>query len=324
LVLIVGFGFYPNLGTADAYAISVHDGLHTTVRAHRALGGDRSYIGTGPLRAEVIEPFREWRLVGEDNDQGLSFDLRWYDTKRAVFQQMGGGGMTTTANGRLRTDTVGYETFGRIEGTVTHGEHSWALDRATTWGSRDHHWGARNGVGGPGHMEPQPRWSHLGQWVEFGDWSIWGWRCLYNLGSPRPGAVAVQAVDHLLRFDPETRHLTGGVITNRFPDGTIKEIAYEQIGMQVGYLRCGMYPSPNGGTPEEDYYQGMYVADLAVGGETYDLSDPATRVRIAGFDDHLVRASCDGEETIGILECMNPVIYEMCRDAYPGFRQVGG
>jgi len=43
------------------------------------------------------------------------------------------------------------------------------------------------------------------------------------------------------------------------------------------------------------------------------------RQRIAGFDDHLVLARCDGEQTIGLLECSNPVLYEMCRDRVPGF-----
>src|ERR1019366_3945708 len=72
LLLVVGFGFYPNLGTADAFAILVHADRHTTVRAHRALGDDRSIIGTGPLRGEIIEPFREWRLTVGDNAQDLT------------------------------------------------------------------------------------------------------------------------------------------------------------------------------------------------------------------------------------------------------------
>ena len=68
---MIGFGFYPNLGTADAYAILVHDDTHTTVRAHRVLEDDRTDIGTGPVRGEVIEPFREWRLTVADNAQEL-------------------------------------------------------------------------------------------------------------------------------------------------------------------------------------------------------------------------------------------------------------
>jgi hypothetical protein len=69
-----------------------------------------------------------------------------------------------------------------------------------------------------------------------------------------------------------------------------------------------------------NYFHGTYTGDdEVVGGETYDLRDPETRVKIAGFDDHLCTATCDGQQTIGILECSNPVLYEMCRDEVPGF-----
>ena len=39
----------------------------------------------------------------------------------------------------------------------------------------------------------------------------------------------------------------------------------------------------------------------------------------AGFDEHFVRATCDGESTVGIIEVANPVIYEWCRDGRPGY-----
>ena len=72
--LVTGFGFYPNLETADAYAIFVHDNKHTSARAHRRLSQDRSDITIGPLCAEMIEPFTEWRLTLGDNAQDLKFD----------------------------------------------------------------------------------------------------------------------------------------------------------------------------------------------------------------------------------------------------------
>jgi hypothetical protein len=321
VLLVIGFGFYPNLGTADAFAIVVHEDTHTTVRAHRVLEDDRTDIGTGPIRGEVVEPFREWRLTVGDNAQELGVDLRWHDTKRAIFHRMGGAGMHTSHDGRPALPTAGYEGFGRIEGEVTIGGKTISLSTESTRGSRDHHWGIRNGVGGPGHLQPQARASHLGQWVEFSDWSIWGWRCLRNIGDTQhPGAEMVTPFSNRMRFDPETRHLVGGVIQSRFADGTVKEITYEQIGHRVAYLRCGMYMGPDqNGTPEENWFQGTYGGGDMVRGERFDLRDPATRQRIAGFDDHLVIATCDGEQTIGLLECSNPVLYEMCRDRVPGF-----
>ena len=41
IFLAMGFGFYPNLGTIDAYTIFVHDNTHTTVRIHKIMEADR-------------------------------------------------------------------------------------------------------------------------------------------------------------------------------------------------------------------------------------------------------------------------------------------
>jgi hypothetical protein len=317
--LVTGFGLYPNLDTADAYSIFVHDGAHTSLRMHRYLGDDRTDLCFGPLEAEVVEPFREWRLTLSDNDEDFTFDIRWRDTKRAVFQRLIGGQFPTSRNGRLVPETAGYESFGRIEGVVDYKGKRFTLEPTRVRGSRDHHWGVRNGVGGPGHMEPQGRHSHCGQWVEFSDWSVWGWRGLHNLGDSRPGAEPIPKIEYRLRFDPETKHLRGGTIVNTFANGEVKEIHYEQIGDQVGYLRCGMYAGPEGGTPDGNVFHGMNVGDGVVVGHTDDVTDPNVRVHLAGFDDHLCLARCDGETTVGILECVNPVLYEMCRDGAPGF-----
>ena len=62
LLLVIGLAFYPNLGTAEAFAIVNHRGRHTTVRAHRKLGTDRMDMTLGPFSFEVVEPFRQWRL----------------------------------------------------------------------------------------------------------------------------------------------------------------------------------------------------------------------------------------------------------------------
>ncbi|MBI3376629.1 MAG: hypothetical protein HY017_33350 [Betaproteobacteria bacterium] len=317
LFLVTGIGFYPNLGTADAYAILVQNNVHTTVRAHRPLGSDRGDFTVGPLCFELIEPFTEWRLSLGENAQRLAFDLTWRDAKRAVFRRQ--PVRHGAADWRLLHEWAGYETFGTIDGTVQYKGKQFQLRRSNVRGSRDHHWGIRNGVGGPGQMLREPGDSHLGQWVEFGDWSIWSRQVLFNLGDGRRGASRIEPFEHRMRFDPVTKNLTGGFIRNRLDNGEIREVAYEQIANQVAYLRCGMYTGPNDrGTPEENYHHGMAVGNC-VGGETYDLTDPNVRIRIAGFEDHLCRATWNGETVVGILECRNPALYEMCRDGAPGF-----
>jgi hypothetical protein len=175
--LVTGMGFYPNMGTADAYAILVHDNKHTAVRAHRGLGQDRAIMTVGPLRAELIEPFTEWRLTLDENPMGLRFDLRWRDSKRAMFQRINVPAVPNVVDLRLISDWAGYESFGTVEGQVEYQGKKFKLDPARFRGSRDHHWGTRNGVGGHILAEP-PNMSHIGQWVEFEDWSIWANRVL--------------------------------------------------------------------------------------------------------------------------------------------------
>lgn len=317
-MLIMGFGFYPNMGTADAYAIFVHDGTHTSVRAHRWLTDDRSDMKIGPFTAEIIEPFRQWRLSLLESEHPLSVDVRWYDTKRAVFHKMGISEMSTNINGRLGHDMAGYESFGRIEGTVTHRGQTFTLNRTNTTGSRDHHWGVRDGVGGI-VVEPRRKRTHVGQWVEFSDWSIWDRRSLLNLGGSTPGAEMIEPFDFRMRFDPETKHLVGGIIKNRMADGSVREVRYEPIADLVAYMRCGLYLGAQGGTPEENHFQGSPVGDNEVFGETYDVRDPATRIRIGGFEDRLVAAHWGDERTVGILECRNPLLFDMCSQGLPGY-----
>lgn len=319
--IVTGLGVYPNAGTVDAYALIVIDGRQTTVRAHRPMGQHREDLSAGPLRFEVVEPFREWRLTLADNAQDFTFDLRWRDTKRAIFRRLGDRQAPGVLDMRLLHDWCGYETFGRIEGTLRYKGREIPVRGDTTRGSRDHHWGTRDGVAGHSLERAKPftahdgqkvGFSHFGQWVEFKDWSIWDNRVLFNLGdTEHPGAMPVEPVEQRLRFDPRTRHLVGAVVLNKLPNGELREVHYEAIGHQCAYLRTAGYTGCNGlGTPDANLQHGMAVGHR-VDGETYDLTDPAVRRQIEGFEDLLVRATCNGETTVGILESRNPALHAM-------------
>lgn len=316
LFVVQGCGFYPNLDTADAFSIIVYQGQHTTVRAYRRLGDDRMDMQLGPINAEVITPFREWRLTLGANEQDVSYDLRWKDTKRAVFHHLGTG---ATYHGRIAGETSGYESFGYPEGWVNYKGRRFELSQATFNGSRDHHWGIRNGVGGPAHLQQTPPYAYGGQWVEFRDWSIWGPRVLYNLGDPRPGAGRIVRQVFRLRFHPESKVFTEGIVANTLASGDVKEVHYRRLNSQCAYLRCGNYGGPTGGTPDKDIWWGMDRGDLLVEGETYDVTNPAVQAKLAGLDDHHCLATCDGETAIGIFEPNEPTAYEFCARGVPGY-----
>lgn len=315
LMVVQGGGVYPNLNTTEAYAIVNYRGQHTTVRAFRLLGHDRTDMRIGPINAQVIEGLRTWRITLDENQWGISYDLTWHDTKRAVFHKM----PASYHNGRLMNETAGFETFGYPEGWVKVNGQRFELSHDQYNGSRDRHWGIRNMVGGPKHWVETPAHGFGGQWVEFKDFGIWGNRILFNLGDPRPGAMRIIQQHRALKFHPESKVFIAGRVSNLLEDGRELVMEYERLGSQCAYLRCGMYGGRQGGTPDKDIWQGMYVADFHVEGETYDVTDPKVQAKLAGLDDHHCRVTCDGETVVGIFEPYDPVAYEFCRDGVPGY-----
>jgi hypothetical protein len=181
LLVVIGLAFYPNLGTSEAFAIVNLRGRHTTVRAHRSLLGDRMDMTLGPFRFDVEDPFRRWRLRLDTDSQpdvtgspALSFDIAWLDTKRPVFRQLGAG---LIVGDRALSPVAGYDGFGRQEGWVQVGDERFELSPASHLGTRDHHWGTRDGVGGPGSLHGDATSAQRG---------VGRVRGLRRLGRPRP------------------------------------------------------------------------------------------------------------------------------------------
>jgi len=319
LLVVAGMGIYPNLGTAEAFAIVNHRGRHTTVRAHRKLGLNRMDMTVGPLGFEVVEPFRQWRLRLDGNDHGIGFDISWFDTKRPVYRNLGSGIFVGT---RPFAGVAGYDGFGRQSGWVASGGRRFELTTDAFLGTRDHHWGTRDGVGGPalwsGRQHP-----HSGEWVEFEEYGIWGDHVLYNLGDERRGSGTLRDRRYRLRFEPDTHLLLSGEIDYVFSGGEERTATFERLGNQIAFLRCGMYGGPNGGTPVGDIWHGMDVGDGVVTGETYDVNDPAVRSHICGLDQHHARFVSEGETTYGIVEPYDTLCHEMAERGVGGFSMLG-
>jgi hypothetical protein len=320
LFLITGMGFYPNLGVADAFALLVHDRRQITVHAHRSLGSNRADLRVGPIRFGPSRPFAEWNLSLDDVCRDFSFNLRWLDSKRPRFSRPDFGRLRGVPdNIHLLHDWGGYETFGAIEGDIRIGDTSINLAGGQFIGSRDHHWGIRDGVGGINLNPPNQRFSHCAQFVEFKEWAIWGGQILYNIGADVRGPRFTESIDHKFSFDPATRHFKQGIITNRLENGETRRVHYHAIENMTAFLRCAGYAGPDGrGTPHENYLHGQGTG-APLSAHLYDLSDTALRMDIAGFEDNLCTVTCDGETAIGIFECMNPALYEMCATGVPGF-----
>lgn len=317
LAVALGLGFYPNLDTAEAFAIVTIDGVARSVHAHRPLGLDRTDMTVGPFRFEIVRPFREWRVTIAANELGIEADVRWFDESRAVYASSGPYQKPTGQTGGM---TNGYESFGSVGGWIrVDGEHH-AVERATHPGTRDHHWGVRDGVGGRG-LYQGGKWPLSGFWVRFDGWGLWGDRLLLDLGDQRPGAIPVVGRECRLRFEPDEAGgmLTGGEADLLLGDGSVRHLRFERTGNQVLPMRLGMYPSPQGGTPASDLWPGMAVGDVVLG-ERHDLNDAATRLAVRGLDDVVCRFELDGEVAVGLAEPFHPVCQQACEAMAPGYR----
>ncbi|HLK84976.1 MAG TPA: hypothetical protein VKT27_00590 [Candidatus Binataceae bacterium] len=318
LLLVTGLSFYPNLDTAEAYAIVNLRGGHFSVRAFRRLGADRMNMEVGPIKPAIVRGMRAWRYVLEDNEWGISYDLLWQDTHRQVYHSTPGSIAEGLPRGRRADITAGFEGFGVAEGWVKVNGERIELSRDSSGGTRDRHWGVGRGVGGPA-LQPG-RKLHAGwiggNWVSFKELAIWGNTVLYRFGDARPQMGRIVKTERRLRFESDTQIFLEGVIDYTLDTGEVKTLRYRRLGFQTAYMRCGMY----GGTPDKGIHQGQYVGDNVVEGDHYDVTKPEVRRRLMGLDEHHCEITCDGETTTGILQPLEPDAYNACARGRPGWK----
>jgi hypothetical protein len=318
LLIATGGSFYPNLDTAEAFAIVTHKGVQRSVRAFRRIGANRGNIHVGPIQPTILSGMREWRHVLAPNDYGISYDLGWHDTHRQAYRSAYGSLETGNPSGGQRHVTAGFESFGRVGGWVEIEGERIMLDMADGRGTRDRHWGIGRGVGGPRFQAdgkpPKAGWIG-GVWIAFSSFAIWGPIVLYPYGDERTRYGKVRKVERRMRFDEATKIFVEGEIDFTLDNGEVKHVHFERIGQQSAYMTCGIY----GGTPDKSIWQGDSPGDNLVEGDVYDLNDPATRLSLRGLDEHHCRITCDGEVTTGILQPLEPDAWEACSRGAKGW-----
>ena len=318
LLIATGGSFYPNLDTAEAFAIVTYRGVQRSVRAFRRIGANRGNIHVGPIQPTIVTGMREWRHVLAENAFGIRYDLTWEDTHRQIYRAAYGSLERGTPAGGQRHVTAGFESFGRVGGWVEIEGARIELALAEGRGTRDRHWGIGRGVGGPRFQSdgtaPKAGWIG-GVWITLADFAIWGPVVLYRFGDARKRYGKVLKTERRLRFDPETQIFAEGEIDFTLDNGQVKTVHFERIGQQSAYMTCGLY----GGSPDKTIWQGDYVADFHVEGDIYDLTRPETRIQLRGLTEHHCRITCDGETTTGILQPLEPDAYLACERGEKGW-----
>ncbi len=308
--LITGLGFYPTLGTKDAYVLLRRGSTQTAVHLGDAAdprGGDRLEQRVGGYRIEVTEPLRRLRVV-LDETEGVALDLRWEGSFEALQEQrhhMRQGSSVTL-------DAQRFAQVGTWEGLIRIDGEEIAVTPDRWVGTRDRSWGIRPvGEAAPGGKPADPPFD--GMWwlyapLRFDEYAIvliiqetpdgfrtvndctrvWRNGRLEQLGWPRVG----------IRYQPGTRTPTGAVIACTTPDGndlTLDVTATGGVPLHIG----GGY----GGDP--DWGHGQWKGAGFTERRTYDLTDPAVAGRIMfGVTDHVGRAVIrgTGAEGFGLFE----------------------
>jgi hypothetical protein len=275
---IFGAGYYPNLGTKDAFVLIRRGDEQTAVHLSDAMDHDRLNPRIGNFRIEVTKPLEEVRVVLEDTE-GIAMDLHWRGLFPAIQEAPH---VMRTGTLRKVLDAQRFAQCGSWEGTMSIDGEEVAVTPDRWIGSRDRSWGIRpSGESEPAGRPADPAWG--GMWwlyvpVAFDDFGVCliiqeeadGYRLLNDctrifkdgrieqLGWPRIETA----------YTSGTRTPTNGVVTCTLPDGAPVRLELESL-LPVPIHVGGGY----GGDP--DWGHGRWNGPGFTERRTYDMTAPA-------------------------------------------------
>ena len=315
----IAMGSYPNRGILDCGFSIVKDGEQHSFHASRRAPRDPSETVVGPFRIEVIEPMRVVRVVLEDNETGITADLR-FTARTACVEE---GRQTIRRGGRIFMDATRFAQYGRWQGRVRYAGHTLEIDPRRVYATKDRSWGIRPvgepDVGGaPVYELPQvfflwspihwaDRCTHFGVFENAAGqrWHFDGAIMPLYEAAERvpavedPGTRKMASGEHRIVYVPGTRRARSCVISMSAADGEHLEITLEPL---LCFQMKGIgYSHPQWG-------HGFWKGELAIGGESWRSAD----LDPLAFDNlhiqQLMRARMGEAQGIGILEqfCLGP------------------
>lgn len=314
LFVVFSMGQYPNLGTTDAFVCVVYKGKQHVVRCSRELGHDRMDTSVGPFLVEIVEPLQKIRIVCDDNEHAIAFDLEFDGTAPAFEEPR----TVMRKYARKTMDTSRYTQMGVWQGHIIVGDERIEVTADDYLGVRDHSWGVRP-VG-----EAEPKGIQINEYVgDFGFFHMWaplqfddfqlkvfieedcnGERlveeCVRIESHGRGGGITeLGAPRHRIQYRSGTRELETAELA--FEDESGKTVTVSATALSCAYLAAG-----TGYFPNPEWVHGQYHGAFKLEAREYDVSTEEARNALGPLYETLVRFELDsGEVTYGMFENMS-------------------
>lgn len=308
LNVITGIGFYPNLGTKDAFLTVQFAGKQHTVVFSDVLDAPDMMLEVGGYRVHVETPLQHLRVSCDGGLTGISAELEFHGTHPVIDESA----HTLRGARRRILDACRFAQVGVWQGWIALDGTRWEVD-SSWFGTRDRSWGIRPS----GEAEPPGRSAaeadpNFGFWwnyypLDFGDCCIVliaqedasGFRTLND--ALRFTRVTGE-VDQLgwpayrVRYQPGTRIPIGARVEMVEPSGAPLLLEISSGGSVALNCGCGYGSDP-------DWTHGSWQGRKVCRRVDVDMSDPNALARVPfGVNDHLGRAtlvSDDGQRREG-------------------------
>lgn len=293
IFVVTGLGYYPNLGTKDAFLLVARDGTHTAVHLSDLCDGDRLHQRVGGYSIEVLEPLQRLRVRLEETE-GVSADLLWQGSFPVLQEQP----HVLRSGARVTLDAQRFAQVGTWSGHLTVDGERIEVGAERWVGTRDRSWGIRPvGEAEPSGAPSDPPFE--GMWwlyvpMRFEHFAVVvilqedpdGYRTLNDCHRIWPDG----RVEQLGWPRVQVHYPSGG----RMPTGATLRCtsgAGEEIGIEVGSLLAAPLHVGGGYGGDPDWTHGMWKGEKFAERLTYRLDDEAVRGRLMfGCTDHVGRA----------------------------------
>lgn len=304
------FGVSTNRNVMDSCGILVIDGKQQiNIRASRELRPNNADVKVGPLSYQVIEGLKTVRLLLEENEYGISWDIEIEGRMPALEETP----QYARSRGRLTENMCRFAQTGRATGWFMVDGVKHLVDPDTWFGHRDHSWGVRwqhnLNSQAMGLQPPEPLKGFMVDWhiFQFDDWFTcsalredhngdileFSGGIIHAFGDSR-GLLDLDKVEHDFELVEGTKLLKAGTIVCTAEDGSKREISIKPIA--TTYLQAGGY------WPYKGFRLGQWMGKEWIDGERLDITDRAIVEQIDESPTVIVECHCDGQIGYGQIQ----------------------